>query len=139
MHQMIQDLNWRDTTKKFDQYQQISKENLDIFYESLRLGASSINSQPWKFIVIEAKQRMHNTFAEKFRFNQNHIFNSHLTILFAYNTEYKKSDFEKVINKNIEDKRISEEQKETGMSKFCHFKCCCCNLFMPTTLTRMLF
>jgi nitroreductase / dihydropteridine reductase len=44
--------------------------------EAMRLSASSINSQPWRFIVIEndaANQRMHDTFVSKFQFNQPHI------------------------------------------------------------------
>jgi len=121
MNKIIDDLNWRYTTKSFDASKKISEEQLNIFYESLRLCASSINSQPWKFIVIEsdsAKKRMEDTFQDPFLFNKNHIANSHVTILFAYNPEYKKSDFEKVIDKNIADKRITLENKEKGMSKF---------------------
>uniref|UniRef100_UPI003AF96159 hypothetical protein n=1 Tax=Thiolapillus sp. TaxID=2017437 RepID=UPI003AF96159 len=40
-------------------------------FETLRLSASSINSQPWRFVVIEsdeARQRIHDTFVHKFQF-----------------------------------------------------------------------
>ena len=74
-HQIIKDLNNRYTAKMYDSAKRISAEDMDIIKEAMRLSASSINSQPWKFIVIEsdqAKQRLHDTFANKFQFNQHH-------------------------------------------------------------------
>ncbi|MEF1191728.1 nitroreductase family protein, partial [Vibrio parahaemolyticus] len=65
-HQIIKDLNSRYTAKKYDAEKRISQEDMAIIKEAIRLSASSINSQPWKFIVIEsdeAKQRFHSTFA----------------------------------------------------------------------------
>ncbi|TOK94894.1 NAD(P)H-dependent oxidoreductase, partial [Vibrio parahaemolyticus] len=61
-HQIIKDLNSRYTAKKYDAEKRISQEDMAIIKEAIRLSASSINSQPWKFIVIEsdeAKQRFH--------------------------------------------------------------------------------
>jgi len=74
---IIEDLQWRYTTKKYDAGKKIPQKDLDILFEAMRLSASSINSQPWKFIVIEsdkAKERMNNTFVNKYQFNQPHIF-----------------------------------------------------------------
>ncbi len=53
-HPIIQDLEWRHTVKKYDTSKKVSEEDLQILYEALRLSASSINSQPWKFIVIDS-------------------------------------------------------------------------------------
>ena len=58
---IIEDLQWRYTTKKYDPSKKIPQKDLDILFETMRLSASSINSQPWKFVIIEsdeAKQRM---------------------------------------------------------------------------------
>ena len=74
-HPIITDLTTRYTTKKYDPSKRISPEDLQVIYEAIRLSASSINSQPWKFIVIEsdkAKQRMHDTFPINFNLI-NHI------------------------------------------------------------------
>jgi nitroreductase len=49
---IIESLNWRYATKKFDSSKKISEKDLDIITESLRLTASSFGLQPWKFIVI---------------------------------------------------------------------------------------
>lgn len=53
MHSIIQDLNWRYATKKFDPSKKLSSEQLDIIKESLRLTASSYGMQAYTILVIE--------------------------------------------------------------------------------------
>jgi len=122
MHnEILNDLNARYTTKKYDPNRKIAREDLDVLYESMRLSASSINSQPWKFIVIqsdEAKKRMYDTFANLYQFNQPHVFESSQIILFAYNPNYTREDYAKVVDKGIGDKRIAIENKESAFGGF---------------------
>ncbi|RLA08016.1 MAG: NAD(P)H-dependent oxidoreductase [Gammaproteobacteria bacterium] len=120
-HPIIKDLLWRHATKAYDPNKKISTENLDILYEAIRLSPSSINSQPWKFVVIssdEAKQRMSETFANKHQFNQPHIIKSCQTILFAHNPQYNKNDYDKIINKAIIDERLKPENHGTAFKSF---------------------
>lgn len=120
-HQIIKDLSTRYTTKKFDASKRIPQDELAVIMEAMRLSASSINSQPWKFIVIEsdeAKQRMHNTFANKFQFNQPHVFSASHIIIFAHNPAYTRANYEAVIDKGIEDKRTKPEDKESAFGAF---------------------
>lgn len=53
MNQIIQDLNWRYATKKFDTTKKISEDDLATIKESLRLTATSFGLQSMKFLVIE--------------------------------------------------------------------------------------
>jgi len=118
---IIEDLQWRYTTKKYDAGKKIPQKDLDILFEAMRLSASSINSQPWKFIVIEsdkAKERMNNTFVNKYQFNQPHIFESSQVILFAYNPHYTREDYAKVVDKGIEDGRTPVEKRESAFGSF---------------------
>jgi len=120
-HQIIRDLNSRYTTKKFDSSKKVSQEDLTVIMEAIRLSASSINSQPWKFIVIEsseAKQRLHDTFINKFQFNQPHVFSASHIILFAHNPAYTRANYEAVVDKGIEDKRTKPEDKERAFGGF---------------------
>jgi len=120
-HPIIEDLNWRHTTKKYDPSRKIAKEDLDLLYEAMRLTASSINSQPWKFIVLdsdEAKQRMDKTFANKHQYNQPHVFDSSQIILFAYNPYYTRDDYAVVVDKGIEDGRTKPEDRESAFGGF---------------------
>ena len=120
-HSIIKDLTWRHTTKKYDSSKKVSKEDLEVLYEAMRLSASSINSQPWKFIVIEsdeAKKRMNKTFANKYHFNQAHVFDSSQIILFAHNPHYTRDDYNAVVDKYIEDGRLKPENRETAFGSF---------------------
>lgn len=120
-HPIIEDLLWRHTTKKYDTTKKIPQEDLEILFEAMRLSASSINSQPWKFVVInsdEAKERMNKTFAQKFQFNQPHVFDSSQIILFAYNPRYTRDDYAEVVDKGIDDKRTKPEDREDAFGGF---------------------
>ena len=120
-HPIIEDLLWRKTTKKYDADKKVSEEDLEVLFEAIRLAASSINSQPWKFVVIdsdEAKERMHNTFANQHQYNQPHVFESSQIILFAYNPRYSRDDFSKVVDQYIEDKRVKPEDREGAFAAF---------------------
>ena len=121
IHNITNDLKWRHTVKKYDRNKKIPQEHLDVLFESMRLSASSINSQPWKFIVIssdKAKKRMYDTFANKYQFNQTHIYDSSQIILFAHNPKYTKEDYAKVVDKGIEDGRIQLSQRDSAFGAF---------------------
>ncbi|MBL4763293.1 MAG: nitroreductase family protein [Gammaproteobacteria bacterium] len=120
-HPIIKDLLWRHSTKKYDASKKISQEDLDVLFEAMRLSASSINSQPWKFVVIEsdeAKERMKQTFAQKHQYNQPHIFDSSQIILFAYNPHYTRDDYAKVVDKGIDDQRVKAEDRDNAFAVF---------------------
>lgn len=120
-HPIIKDLLWRHAVKKYDASRRIPEKDLDILFEAMRLSASSINSQPWKFVVIEteeARNRMSATFAYKYRFNQSHVFDSSQVILFAHNPHYTRNDYARVVDKGIEDKRTKPESREKAFSSF---------------------
>ena len=120
-HPIIEDLNWRHSTKKYDTTRKVSPDDLKVLFEAMRLSASSINSQPWKFVVIEsdaAKERMSKTFADKFQFNEPHVFDSSQIILFAHNPRYTRENYEEVVDKGIEDGRTKPEDRESAFGGF---------------------
>lgn len=53
MNQIIEDLNWRYATKKFDPTKKVSAEDLETIKESLRLTATSYGLQSMKFLIVE--------------------------------------------------------------------------------------
>ncbi len=50
---MIDSLNWRYATKKFDKNKQVSAENIQLLKEAERLTASSYGLQPYKVLEIK--------------------------------------------------------------------------------------
>ena len=53
MSKIIDDLNWRYATKRFNTNQRISEKDVKTIKESLRLVPSSYGLQPLKFILVE--------------------------------------------------------------------------------------
>ena len=80
MNKIIEDLNWRYATKKFDSTKKISDEDLETIKESLRLVPSSYGLQPLKFLFIE-NPSLRQQLIEK-SFNQSQITDaSHLLVI----------------------------------------------------------
>ena len=53
MHPLIESLNWRYATKKFDAKKKISNDNLAIIKEAIRLAPSSYGMQPYQVLIVE--------------------------------------------------------------------------------------
>jgi nitroreductase/dihydropteridine reductase len=120
-HPIIADLSKRYTTKHYDASRKVPQETLDVLYEAMRLSPSSINSQPWKFVIVEsdaAKQRFADTFANKFQFNQKHAKSASHIILFAEKTHYNREDYAKVVDKGIQDGRTKPEDRDSAFGAF---------------------
>ncbi|MDN3702642.1 NAD(P)H-dependent oxidoreductase [Vibrio artabrorum] len=120
-HPIITDLNTRYTAKKYDAEKRISAEDMEVIKEALRMSASSINSQPWKFIIIEsdeAKQRFHNTFENMFQFNQPHAKEASHTILFAYDPKYTKEKFAKRADTEVSSGHLPAEMYEQFLGAY---------------------
>lgn len=120
-HPIVADLEWRKTAKRYDPTKRVSEEHLEVLYEALRLSPSSINSQPWKFIVIEsdeAKRRMETTFERQFTYNKRHVMESSHVILLAHNPSYTRDDFAKVVDKDVANARTKAEAQDAALAKF---------------------
>lgn len=117
---IINDLETRKTSKRYDPTRRVPNEKLEVLYEALCLSPSSINSQPWKFIVIEseeAKRRMETTFANKFQYNRRHVMESSHIILLAHNPSYTRDDYAKVVDSDIVNARTKPEDRDRALSK----------------------
>lgn len=53
---LIEDLNWRYATKKYDPVRKIPEPDLDKILEAARLAPSSYGIQPYKVIAIDNKE-----------------------------------------------------------------------------------
>ncbi|HEY1022587.1 MAG TPA: NAD(P)H-dependent oxidoreductase [Flavisolibacter sp.] len=52
---IAQAMHWRHATKVFDKEKLVPDDQIDLLLETLRLSPSSIDMQPWKFLVINNK------------------------------------------------------------------------------------
>ena len=53
MSTLLDNLNWRYATKKFDATKKISADDLNTLKEAVRLAASSYGLQPFKVVLVE--------------------------------------------------------------------------------------
>ncbi len=120
-HPIIQDLNTRYTAKKYDETKKISAEDMQVILEALRLSASSINSQPWKFVLVEsdeAKQRLHDSYANKHEFNQPHAKSASHTLLLAYDPNFTKDKFSKRVDAEVSSGHLPADMYEVFMGAY---------------------
>ena len=52
-HSIIENLNWRYATKKFNAEKKISKKDLEILKQAVQLSASSYGLQPYQVLLVE--------------------------------------------------------------------------------------
>ncbi|MFW5498073.1 MULTISPECIES: nitroreductase family protein [unclassified Maridesulfovibrio] len=117
---IIEELNCRYTCKKYDPARRIPADKVAVIKDALRMSPSSVNSQPWKFIIIEsdaAKQRFHDTFANKFEFNRPHATEASHIILFAYNPYFTAEQYKKVVNAEVKSGHLPAEKYDEMMEK----------------------
>ena len=80
----------RHTAKAYDPSKKISKQDLDTLLEILRLSPSSINIQPWHFIVAQsddAKQKIANAMPDRYAYNIPKVINASEVIIFTAKTQ----------------------------------------------------
>ena len=82
-NKIIDDLNWRYATKKYDPEKKISSADFDIICQSLRLVPSSYGLQPVKYIVVNDKSMREKLLP--LAYNQPQITDaSHLIVICSY-------------------------------------------------------
>jgi nitroreductase len=81
---LIENLNWRYATKKFDNTKKISATDWKAIEEALVLTPSSYGLQPWKFIVVQNQEIKDKLTAASW--NQKQVSEcSHMLVLAALN------------------------------------------------------
>jgi len=82
-NRIIGDLNWRYATKRYDPTKKVSKEEINLIKESIRLTPTSYGLQPLKFLFIENKQIRERLLP--FSYNQRVIVDaSHLIVIASH-------------------------------------------------------
>lgn len=109
-------LNWRYTTKEFDPTKKISKEDEDNIKALLQMSASSINSQPWHFIIAstdEGKQRLAKGTEGFFSFNKPKVLDASHVVLFCSKTDIHDDYLQHVTDIEDADGRFAKEEFKT--------------------------
>lgn len=110
-------LNWRYTTKEFDTTKKISEEDMAQIKNLLRMSPSSVNLQPWHFIVAETtegKARMAKGTQGFFSFNEPKVTNASAVVLFCSKIDADDDYFKHIADAEDKNGRFPNEDIKNG-------------------------
>lgn len=114
-HPIIENLNWRYATKRYDSSLKIGQHDIDIIREALRLTPTSYGLQPNKFIFIQDDSIREDLFNAAF--HQHAIKDASHLIVIVSKTNLKESDIDSYM-KNTAFTRDLNLDILDGYSKF---------------------
>lgn len=111
-------LSQRYTTKAFDPSRKIPHATLEELLGLLRQSPSSVNSQPWHFVVAstdEGKARLAVSTQDTFAYNQPKVLNASHVIVLCTRTDMTEEHLGAILEQeDIAGRFRSEEAKATG-------------------------
>ncbi len=108
MTNIIQDLEWRYTTKAYDTSKKISDEDFKILLKSLEIAPTSINAQASRYFIASSSESLKKIAdaTKDYAFNTDKILNSSHTIVFTSKVDYTNDDVKKLVQLEQANKRL---------------------------------
>ncbi len=109
----------RYSTKQFDASKQIPAEQFEQIRALLRLSPSSVNSQPWHFVIASTeagKTRLTAGTQGPYVFNEAKVLNASHVILFCAKTEINEAYLEQLLAQEEADGRFTDPQFKTTVN-----------------------
>lgn len=115
----------RYSTKEFDAEKKIPAELFEQIKVLLRCSPSSVNSQPWHFVIAETeagKKRFSNATQDSFIFNNAKVMDASHVVLFCAKTQIDDSYIQHLLETEEKDGRFSspefKQQVNAGRTRF---------------------
>ncbi len=105
----------RYTAKALDPSKKISDENVEKIKELLRYSPSSINSQPWHFILVssnEGKEKIIKATDVIYPANSLVVKNASHVVIFCSKTDIDTDHLQKTLDQEIEDGRLTTDDEK---------------------------
>lgn len=109
----------RYTTKAYDAARKIPQATIDALLEQLRHSPSSVNSQPWHFVVAdsaEGKARLAKATEGGFAYNTAKILDASHVIVFC-RTDMTEAHLDAVLEQEQADGRFRDQQARAGQDQ----------------------
>jgi len=104
---ILEQLNWRYATKRFDSSKKISDADFQVLEEALRLSPSSYGIQPWKFIVVQNPEIREKLKAAAY--GQPQLTEASHIVVFSYRKNIDEAHVQSYINRTAEVRGIPTE------------------------------
>lgn len=126
----------RYTCKAYDKYKKIDQATLQTLLECLRLSPSSINIQPWRFLVAStdnAKQRISKSMIGSDTHNVAKVLNASHVLVFCRYIQLNQAHLDKVLLAEQQAERFSSQESFDKRKALCqdylkHYSSCPQNL-----------
>ncbi len=110
--EIVKIANSRYSAKRFDSTKKLDEEQICKLEDLLRLAPSSINLQPWYFIIAttdEAKERIAKSTYGNFSVNKDKILDGSAIIVFSHMIDVTEEYLQNLVNVEDKDKRFANE------------------------------
>ncbi|NNP67428.1 oxygen-insensitive NAD(P)H nitroreductase [Acinetobacter sp. Ac_5812] len=107
----------RYATKAYDAEKKIPHAQFEKLLEILRFSPSSVNIQPWHFLVAEsdqAKQRIASALTGNYVYNAAKVLNSSHTLVFCTRTDISAEYLEQLLQQDDASGRFKDETAKQG-------------------------
>ncbi|WP_420001230.1 oxygen-insensitive NAD(P)H nitroreductase [Acinetobacter sp. LF10] len=107
----------RYATKAYDAEKKIPHTQFEKLLEVLRLSPSSVNIQPWHFLIAEtdeAKQRIASALTGNYIYNAAKVLNSSHTLVFCTRTDISAEYLEQLLQQDELSGRFKDETAKQG-------------------------
>ncbi|WP_151838093.1 MULTISPECIES: oxygen-insensitive NAD(P)H nitroreductase [unclassified Acinetobacter] len=107
----------RYATKAYDAEKKIPQAQFEKLLEVLRFSPSSVNIQPWHFLVAEsdeAKQRIASALTGNYVYNAAKVLNSSHTLVFCTRTDISAEYLEQLLQQDDLSGRFKDEAAKQG-------------------------
>ncbi|ELV8718340.1 TPA: oxygen-insensitive NAD(P)H nitroreductase [Vibrio vulnificus] len=115
---IVQAAQSRYSTKAFDASRKLPEEKVAAVKELIRMSASSVNSQPWHFIVAsseEGKARIAKATQGGFAFNERKILDASHVVVFCAKTAIDEAYLLDLLESEDKDGRFADVEAKNGM------------------------
>lgn len=110
--------NWRYSTKEFNPNKKIKNEDFQELINVMRLSPSSVNSQPWHFIIANddaGKNRIADVASKDFIFNESKMRTASHIVVFVARKELSENYLSNLLEKEDNDGRYVDIEQKNGM------------------------
>jgi nitroreductase/dihydropteridine reductase len=110
----------RYTAKAYDTERRVPEETMQQIYEVLRNSPSSVNSQPWHFIVAstpEGKARLAKGVQGGYSFNESKVRDASHVILFCTRVDTEGGHLDRLLEQEERDGRFADDAAKAGTAK----------------------
>ncbi len=104
----------RYTCKEYDPNKKIPQADLEQLYKVLQNSPSSVNSQPWHFVIVESDEAKAKILPAIFEFNQPRVMNASHVVLFLARNEFTDAYLKEIVDQEDKDQRFPEKEMKAA-------------------------